>query len=372
MTTRDAICSDHNNIFGGTFDKAFAAQVEVIRNYLQLRSGGRKAPPSLRNLTAGSETISIGNDGIPRLEVPPFEITELPGGRFDVKINARSEEEIQGILPHISARLNIPLDELKRQMLTGSAAFVERRPEFVGHHLSFGGEDALRSITKSCLVLLATKVGSGALKGVPFESARNFVLSGDETFYTTRIYMDAREMPCASGLVDEYGDLFNLIFVKSDGAGRVIGHFTLYNMVSWQVVLAESGGASNTAVALCSDPLTGKWSKDIAEKFDVDFAWLSAVDQKDVQARARARLEAIAKRYTESAREREFGRIIRDVCRKRGIMSDDEAIPADKFDEIVAEVSARAAMHSLSLPYEDKLTVERLRKLLRLSDTEPD
>lgn len=372
MTTRDAICSNHNNVFGGTFDEALAAQVEVIRNYLQLRSASKKAPPALKNLTAGSETISIGSDGAPRLEVPPFEIVELPGGRFDVKINARSEEKIQSILPHISAKLKIPLDQLKQQMLTGSAAVVERHPDFVGHHLSFGGEDALRSITKSCLVLLASKVSSDALKGAPFEDARSFVLSGLKTFYTSRIHLDAREMPCANRLVNEYGDLFNLIYVKSDSAGRVIGHFTLYNLVSWQVVLAESGWVPDIAVALCSDPLTGKWGKDVAEKFDVDFAWLNVVDQKAVQARAKARLEAIAKRYTDGAREREFGRIVRDVCEKRGIMVENDAIPADKFDEILSEAAARAAMHSLSLPYEDKFTVKRLRKLLRSTDTDPD
>src|SRR5262249_11051369 len=146
----------------------------------------------------------------------------------------------------------IPLEQLKQQILTGSGAFVERRPDFVGHHLSFGGEDALRSITKSCLVLLATRVGSDALKGPAFEDARNFVLNGLETFYTTRIHMDAREIPCATGIVAEYGELFNLIYVKSDSSGRVIGHFTLYNLVSWQIVLAESGSVPDIAIALGS------------------------------------------------------------------------------------------------------------------------
>jgi hypothetical protein len=81
---------------------------------------------------------------------------------FDVKIMVRSEEELHHVLPHIAAKLNIPLDQLERQILSGSAAIVERRPDTVGHHLAFGGEDALRSIAKSCLVLLATKVGSDA------------------------------------------------------------------------------------------------------------------------------------------------------------------------------------------------------------------
>jgi HNH endonuclease len=372
MTTKKAICSEHNNIFGGTIDKALAAQVEVIRNHLQLLSGTKKPPPPLKNLTAGSEKISIGSDGVPRLEVSPFVTVELPDGRFDVKIMVRSEEELHRVLPHVAAKLNIPLDELKQQMLSGSAVIVERCPDTVGHHLSFGGEDALRSIAKSCFVLLATKVRSDALKGAAFEDARNFVLNGSDAFYRSRINIDARLLPCASELMAEYGDLFNLIYVKSDSAGRVIGHFTLYNLVSWQLVLAEVGGGTETAIALVSDPLTSKWNSDVADRLNVDFGWLNTVDQSDVPARARKRLEAIAQRYFDNAREREFGRIVQDACEKRGIKDENEPIPNDKLDEINIEVSARVAAHSLGLPFEDKLTPERLRQLLRLSDATSD
>ena len=124
MTTKEAICSEHNNAFGGTIDRALAAQVEVIRNHLQLQSGTKKPPPPLKNLTAGSEKISIASDGVPRMNVPPFETVELPDGRFDVKIMVRSEEELHHVLPHIAAKLNIPLDQLERQILSGSAAIV--------------------------------------------------------------------------------------------------------------------------------------------------------------------------------------------------------------------------------------------------------
>lgn len=234
MTTRDAICSAHNNTFGGAIDKALAGQVEVVRNHLQLQSGKKKPPPALQNLTAGSEKISIGSDGVPRINVPPFETVELAPGRFDVKIMVQSEEELHQILPHIAAKLNMPLDQIKQQVLSGSASIVERRPDTIGHHLTFGGEDALRSIAKSCLVLLATKVGSDELKSTAFADARNFVLNGSDVFYRDRIHIDARQMPCASEIIAEYGDLFNLIYVKSSGAGRLIGHFTLYNLISWR------------------------------------------------------------------------------------------------------------------------------------------
>jgi hypothetical protein len=188
----------------------------------------------------------------------------------------------------------------------------------------------------------------------------------------TRFNMDARELPCASELMAEYGDLFNLIYVKSDSTGRVIGHYTLYNLMSWQLVLAEAGGVTDTVIALGSDPLTSKWSSNVADGLNVDFGWLDTFDQTDVQARARKRLEAIARRCFDNAREREFGRIVQDVCEKHGIKNEDEPIPADKLEEINIEVSARVAAHSLGLPFEDKLTTERLGQLLRLSDADSD
>jgi HNH endonuclease len=373
MTTRSAICSEHNNEFGGSVDKALAAQVEIIRNLLQLQSGTKKPPPPLKNLKAGTEKISAFGDGSLRLEVPPFEVTDLPGGRFDVKILVQSEEELHHILPHLAARLRMPLEQVKEQILGGTAAFVERRPDTVHHHLSFGGEDALRSIAKSCLVLLAAKAGSDALKSAAFGEARDFILNGSETFYRNRIHLDARELPCASEIITAFGDLFNLIYVKGDSEGRVIGHFTLYNLVSWRIVLAEAGGVKDVAAALVSDPLNpGTWDGALAVKHDIDFAWLNTADSADLLTRARKRLNAMAERYARQAREREFARIVRDACQKRGITGDADPIPGDKLEEIASEVTARASAHSFGLLYEDTLTRERLRELLRVAHGESE
>lgn len=132
MTTKWAICSEHNNIFGGSIDKALAAQVEVIRNHLQLQSGTKKPPPPLRNLMAGTETITIGSDGTPQLKVRPFEVVELAEGQFDVKIMARTEDELRDLLPHLAAKLKIPLEQLKQQAAAGTASILERRPDTVG------------------------------------------------------------------------------------------------------------------------------------------------------------------------------------------------------------------------------------------------
>jgi len=87
---------------------------------------------------------------------------------------------------------------------------------------------------------------------------------------------------------------------------------------------------TDTVIALVSDPLTSKWNSNVADTLNLDFGWIDTFDQTDVQARAGKRLEAIAQRYFDNAREREFGRIVQDVCEKHGIKGENEPIPADK------------------------------------------
>ena len=58
MTTKQADCSECNNLFGGGIDNAFAGQVTEIRNLLQLESGTGRTAPSLKNVKAGDQTLN--------------------------------------------------------------------------------------------------------------------------------------------------------------------------------------------------------------------------------------------------------------------------------------------------------------------------
>jgi hypothetical protein len=57
--TEEAICSGHNNTFGGTIDRVLASQVMTLRNLLQLESGEGKTAPGLKNIQAGEHKINI-------------------------------------------------------------------------------------------------------------------------------------------------------------------------------------------------------------------------------------------------------------------------------------------------------------------------
>jgi hypothetical protein len=126
--TREAICSRCNNIFGGTIDNILTSQVQHLRNLLQFGSGTGRSPPQLKNVQTGSETLNFDKDGRPQMVAPPFTVTELPDGRFDVQVNVSSPEELRKVLPHLAAKLRMSEDEVLRQLKLGHVAEMEMRP----------------------------------------------------------------------------------------------------------------------------------------------------------------------------------------------------------------------------------------------------
>ncbi|TAK48139.1 MAG: hypothetical protein EPO23_08650 [Xanthobacteraceae bacterium] len=367
-TTKRVICSKHNNDFGGGIDNALAKQIEVLRNLLQLESGTGKLPPALKNLQAGSERINIRNDGRPELVKPPFTVTDLPDGKFNVEFLARSSEDIKKMLPHLAARLRMTEEEVIKQITqNGQAAIVEMQPDTVHHHISLGCEEALRSMAKSCLVLLATVTGNGAVKAAPFAAARNYVLNGSPEFNKERTQIDSRDVPSVDDLRNRFGPFFNLIYIRSDDAGRVIGHFTIYNAISWQIVLAEAGGPPNGVAAIVSNPLEPATWEDVASSLpDIPFGWLDAADRVYEIERARERLVAMVKHHVDNARKTETARICDDVFAKHGVTDDDQPIADPNAQQtIVGEIARRLAAHALGLRHEQKLSPEETEAMLR-------
>jgi hypothetical protein len=141
--------------------------------------------------------------------------------------------------------------------------------------------------------------------------------------------------------------------VQSDAAGRVVGHFTLYNLIAFQAVLANAGGTPNCKTTIVSNAEKPEvWSKTV----DLDLA----EPEYDV-SEARARFEGLLSHYTESGRSDEFERIIRDVLEKNGLREGDP-IPVDLAHKISGEIAHRAAMHQVGLPFQEQMTFPQLRR----------
>jgi hypothetical protein len=358
-STRRADCSFHNGVFGGGIDKTFAEQVPAIRNLLQLESGRGKPPPGLKGVKAGAETLNIAPDGTPTLVTKPFEVTRLPNGRFDLKIDVSSEEELQRIAPHIAAQLGMAEADLWPQLEAIRGTVVHRRPDRLHLPLSLGGQSALRSVVKSCLVLLATKAGSEPLRAEPFAAAREFVLEGGDAFDHAHASLDPRALPGLDIVTKAYGPLFNLITVRSDEVGRTIGHFTLYNVIAWQVVLAEQGGPPNVAVSLASNPLDPSiWSDKLAEEIDIPFGWLNQPDRTDHIARSKDRLDAMCRLYFDRARERETEKVV-DEAFRRQLRPGETALDVERSKLVFVESAHRLARQWLGVPQVEEFIPKR-------------
>ena len=174
-------------------------------------------------------------------------------------------------------------------------------------------------------------------------------------------------MPDIEAIKGRYGKFFNMIYVRSDDKGKVIGHFTLYNVIAFQIVLAEQSDSKNMRIALVSnslDPAT--WSAKAGDEFDIAFEWLDAPDfYSDDNKRYRDRTGAIMEHHFEVTVPRERNRIIKAVFRKFGIKRN-EVIPPETVEKFSKEVARRLALNAMSLPHEEKMTfVDMQQRLAR-------
>jgi HNH endonuclease len=354
--TRQVDCSECNGQFGNTIDNEVALQVAVLRNMLHLDSGSGKAPPMLKKIQAGNDVMTFTNDGIPELVVKPFRITELDDGSVGLHLIGKSPEDVARFIPHIAAQLGCSEEQVLELLRSATSTFTTKRPDTVHHSLGFGGPEALRSTAKSSLVLWALSVGNEHVRSTPYDAVRRFILQDDKAFNLDKIHLDSRQLPQAAELKEKYGKFFNLIYVKSNEAGRVIAHFTLYNIVSWQIILAETGGTPNLRTGLISNPLDPvTWSDVIADEMDIDFAWLASPDYD--LAHARERFNAAVKHHFDTEGTLELNRILDEVFAKHGITDDHEPITdPELFNRIVFEASQRLAAHALGLPHTENLT----------------
>lgn len=363
-TTTRVICSRHNSDFGETIDDKLASQVAFLRNLHQLRSGTGKVAPALKNVKAGDRTVIMRGDGNAEIVQKPFAIVDLGEGKWSLNITARSEEHLDEIITHASRKLGVPEDSLRAQLAQqGNASIVSERLGAVQQEVRLGGPDAVRSAMKACLVFWTTVVGNDEVKSATYQQARNFVINGGEEFMRSRTHLDSRSYESVEQIKAAYGPLFNLIYVRSDERGRVIGHFTLYNVISWQMTIAESGGCPGRKIALISNPLDPIcWSDGAAEEFDVPFGWFEKHDYRP--ERAKGRLDSVLQYYFDVRNPVEHQKILERAFEQVGV-APGEALPSDKVNDFSRVAAQRIAHHESGIPYEQELTREGTEKLLK-------
>lgn len=360
-TTTRADCSECNNSFGSTIDRHFAEQVSTLRNMFQMPSGTGRAPPVVRNVAGLGGLYDLLANGTPDPHHQPFSIMTKDNGRDEISFQLRNQDEFVRYAPHVAAKLGKTEEEIWRLIENAQAV---KRTSYTGPislELQLGGEEALRSIAKSALALLATIVGTDALRGVAFAEVRRFVTGGGQAFNNERATIDARPMPSQAYncLVDSYGPLFNAIYVKSDETGRTVCYFNLYNLFAWQVVLAESGGPINVEIALAANPLKPEeWSDEIAKLAPIEFDWLNAPDDNDYIATTTKRLSAAMEFYFSNGQTRVISDVVDDVLAKH--YEWEETIQLDERGRsMIAELARRLAHALMRIPTEEAIVIAR-------------
>lgn len=194
---------------------------------------------------------------------------------------------------------------------------------------------------------------------------RRYINDGDNQFLSERTFLDSRVYEASDRIIAAYGPAFNVIYVKSDRCGRVVGHFTLYNLIAFSVVLAKSGGSADRQIALVSNPLlTRAWSDRVAAELNVPFEWLDNpdYDYEDMQ-RSRHRIAAIMEYYIKTTRDKELNRITEDVLRGHGL-KEGEIIPNKMASSISKEISERVTHHLFGRPYKKPIAAAQVRQIL--------
>lgn len=365
MTTKWADCNHCNQSFGGTIDKVLPEQLRMLRNMFQMKSGSGQPPPGLSKILSSTGTITLDSRGRPkRVGGKPFTITPLGNERYDVSFSVDSMEEFRKYVAHAAAAIGVTEDHFWAKIEGQYASFQNEYPGTLHSRIQCGGEEVVRSMVKSSLVLLATHVGTMPLKGAAFAQARDFVVKGSEDFLQCFTAVDARDFPESAYqyLLENHGPMFNLIYVRSDDYGRTLAYYHAFNIASWQMVLAEKGGPRNIEIGLASDPLNpARWDGDLATKVSLDFDWLNAPDGSRLNDVSLARVSTVLKLHQDVSRERTIQNVLNDVL---GHYYDEgDMIEMDeKGRAAIIEISQKLVAALMQIPTKEKFLLRRSKQ----------
>lgn len=362
VKTRKLSCAACNNQFGGTIDRELAEQFASVRNMFEMISGDGRDAPSLLKVQAGDRKVNLLGNGDITLAGKPFTVEEIGEGQFRVQMNLRSLDELEAIIPHIVARTGISEERLREQIACADFTDTQERPGTVSFRFSFGGKEVMRAVAKACLLLWGRKFGHEETLRSEYDEVRRFIQNGGADFLAEKTFLDSRPLPVADEVEAAYGPLFNMIYVTSDAAGRVVGHFTVYNLIGFQVVLVDSGGMSGETATLANNPLDPKiWSDKLSAIPEITMEWLD--QRRDNLEEYKCRFDKMMKYYYNIMGRRAQLRIIRRVFARYGLQ-DDSPIPRELLLPIANEIGTRLVYNAfglaVSVPIEPEAIARRV------------
>lgn len=328
-----------------------------FRNLLQIKSGRKAPPPAVQSATVGGARVDIDPDGTVHQKHKPFEITKREDGTVSLQVNSDSWDRIESLIPHMAAAAGVSEDKLLKAISQSEATVIHRRPDPIMFSPQFGGAEAMQSAAKACVVLWSRVVGNAEVQGEAYREVRDFVVNGDDAFLQERTELDGRLLEIGDKVARDFGPAFNLIYVASDDTGRVIGHFTVLNMIGYQMVLAKSGGSADLSIGYLNDPISGKEDRQAEKTFPIPLQWLAHPKYDHNAVNLQMRIGPIMAHYQKIGIDREIVRTMHDIFREQGIKEGD-LITSDALKML----STRLAFHFAGVPYVRRIGPDEMRR----------
>lgn len=253
IASTELVCSDHNNSLGGTIDRALAEQLSVISNLLKIRTGRRRDPPKIQNLTTtDGQKIELEPGGLIVLPRPTKELSKTENGttEFVVSGDATKRDQLKMVVSGLLRGLRVNRTEVQHLR-----ARVRSQRHEVNVGFTLGGVDQARAIAKMALLLFARTTSVAYAQEEPFRGIRDFVadsLGAPLDFIRYGLPFDGLAIPL--GIPPTHH-----VVVSANPAKRaVIGLVEIYGAFRYSILLSEKWSRDPIAFAYSVTPVTGE------------------------------------------------------------------------------------------------------------------
>ncbi len=294
------VCRACNSGTGHSWDKALSKQLHFLSMLFDVkRQRGKVAP--FKTVTTAGEALTLRQGEPPTFTNPEVQVDFLPTGQKHYKVSARNMGEAKSIVESL-ARKNPELE-------VGELRAIEFYPQgLFQHKLEFGGDEAGRSIVKSCAAL-ASSLGLDA-KSCSNAMAYLREKNGEACFgyYTEADLVVGREK----------GSPFHCVAVEANpSTGLVLGYVEYFGAYRCVVCLGEKYSGTNIHGVYCVDPRTGR---EIQVGVNLKFNYQEIIDIYNYKrchtSQAKAAFESVVGPAMQAANDAERDRVLRQAVER--------------------------------------------------------
>jgi hypothetical protein len=245
------ICGDHNNTFGSTIDKVLTEQLAFFCNLLAIRTGRNQTAATIRGLqTTDGVRVDLEPGGRP---VQRAAIKDEPraDGKRQIRITANNVEQLRHLTEQYMRRY--PGRSLDNATILQT---IERLSSPVEYSGEIGGEAALRAIAKMGLLLLASEIGTDAVRGLDTAPIRTFITIGGQSEDHVRMdYATAFPEVLAFASFPFYSHQIGAIADPTSGVACAF--VKIFGTFRYNVLISDAWSGPAKSIFYAVDPVTG-------------------------------------------------------------------------------------------------------------------